>query len=123
MMANIVNWFEIPAVDFGRAKKFYSKVLNIKLAEHEMMGVKMAFFPMEEGEIGGAVCEGKGYEPSVTGVKIYFNCGKDLSVQLERVEAAGGEIVMPKTLITEEIGYMAFINDTEGNCIAFHSKE
>ncbi|MFA8342640.1 MAG: VOC family protein [Rhodothermaceae bacterium] len=121
-MANVVNWFEIPAKDLQRAKKFYSEVFDVEMSEHEMQGFKMAFFPMEENEIGGGLCEGEGYEPSKTGVKVYFNCGDDLSVQLSRVEAAGGEIVMPKTLITEEIGYMAFINDTEGNGVAFHSK-
>jgi len=31
--------------------------------------------------------------------------------------------VMPKTSITEEIGFMAFFIDTEGNAMALHSNK
>jgi hypothetical protein len=37
------------------------------------------------------------------------------------VEAAGGKIMVPKTQISEEYGYMAVIIDTEGNRIGLHS--
>jgi uncharacterized protein len=45
----------------------------------------------------------------------------DLSVELGRVEQAGGKIIIPRTLISEETGFMAVIIDTEGNRIALHS--
>lgn len=121
-MSHVVTWFEVPAKDIDRAKKFYSEVFQIEMHSDEIMGSKMAFFPMEKGDVSGALSEGQGYEPAKDGVKIYFDCGEDLSVQLGRVEAAGGQIAMPKTLITEEIGYIAFVMDTEGNTVGFHSK-
>ena len=37
------------------------------------------------------------------------------------VEAAGGKVLMPKTEITTEYGYMALFLDTEGNRIGLHS--
>jgi predicted enzyme related to lactoylglutathione lyase len=40
---------------------------------------------------------------------------------LDKVEAAGGKIMVPKTEISPEYGYMAVIMDTEGNRIALHS--
>ncbi len=120
-MANAINWFEIPAANFDRAKKFYSEVLDAELPVNEMMNVKMAFFPMERGSVGGAVCAGEGYTPSTDGAKIYLNGGEDLSAPLSRVEAAGGKVVMPKTKISDEIGYFAIFMDTEGNQVAFHS--
>ena len=40
-----------------------------------------------------------------------------------RVEDAGGKVIMPKTKISDEIGYMAFFFDTEGNKLAFHSSK
>jgi uncharacterized protein len=40
---------------------------------------------------------------------------------LDKVEAAGGKIVVPKTEISPEHGYMAVFLDTEGNRIALHS--
>ncbi len=121
-MANIINWFEIPATDFDRAVKFYSEVLGGEIQQQEMMGTKMGFLPMEgEGGVGGAICAGENYKPSSDGAKLYLNGGEDLSLQLSRVEAAGGKVIMPKTKITDEIGYMAFFIDTEGNNVAFHS--
>lgn len=122
-MANLINWFEIPANDIDRAVKFYSEVLNSEMQQQEMMGIKMAFFNTEGEGVGGSICSGEGYEPSAAGAKIYLNGGEDLSNPLSRVEAAGGKIVMPKTKINDEIGYMAMFIDSEGNNIAFHSSK
>jgi len=46
----------------------------------------------------------------------------DVSVELSRVEAAGGKPIVEKMQITEEIGYMAAFIVNEGNRIALHSK-
>ncbi len=121
-MANVINWFEIPATNFERAKKFYSAILNAELHVEEMMGVEMAFFPMEGEGVGGAICKGESYQPSANGAVPYLNGGKDLTTILNKVEAAGGKVIMPKTKITDEIGHMAFFFDTEGNKIGLHSQ-
>lgn len=120
-MANAINWFEIPATNHDRAVKFYGQVLNIDLQPMEMNGIKMAFLTNEPGVVGGSVCSGEGYTPSAEGAVIYLNGGEDLSDPLSRIEEAGGKVVMPKTKISDEIGYMAFFMDTEGNKVAFHS--
>ena len=39
---------------------------------------------------------------------------------LDRVEGAGGKVVMPKTSIGEN-GFMALFLDTEGNKVGLHS--
>ncbi|MEJ2194382.1 MAG: VOC family protein [Ignavibacteriaceae bacterium] len=120
-MKNAVNWFEIPANDIDRAVKFYSTVLNTEFQQQEMMGTKMAFFTNDTDGVGGSICSGEGYTPSAKGAKIYLNAGEDLSEPLSRVEAAGGKVVLPKTKITDEIGYMATFIDSEGNSVSFHS--
>ena len=121
-MANAINWFEIPAENFDRAKDFYSNVLACELHTEEVMGTKMGFLPTEgEGSVGGAVCAGEMYKPSPDGSVVYLNGGDDLSAPLSRVEGAGGKVIMPKTKISDEIGYMAFFFDTEGNRLALHS--
>ncbi len=122
-MKNAVNWFEIPANDIERAVKFYSTVLNTKLQQQEMLGTKMAFFTNDTEGVGGSICSGEGYKPSTDGSKIYLNGGEDLSEPLSRVEAAGGKVVLPKTKITDEIGYMATFIDTEGNSVSLHSQK
>lgn len=123
-MANAINWFEIPANNLERAIKFYQTVLGGDLHQQEIDGMKMAFLPMdgqEKGSVGGALCKSDMHKPSAEGAVIYLNGGDDLSAPLSKVNTAGGEVVMPKTKISDEIGYMAFFMDTEGNKLAFHS--
>ena len=122
-MANAINWFEIPATNLNRAREFYSKVLGTEMAIQEIMGNQMAFFPYEPGSglVSGALCQGDGYTPNSGGALIYLNGGSDLATPLARVEEAGGKIELPKTKISDEIGFMAIFHDTEGNRVAFHS--
>jgi len=122
-MANVINWFEIPVTDINRASKFYSEVLGGDLSQMEMGGIKMAFLPMQGEGVGGALCQSDQYKPSTDGTLVYLNGGDDLSAPLSRVEKSGGKVLLPKTLITEEIGYMAMFIDSEGNKVAFHSQK
>ena len=82
-MKNALNWFEIPASDFNRAKKFYETVLEITMIM-PFEGMKYAMFPsdMEQGAVGGGLVEEKGYEPSQKGSLVYLNGGEDLTVPL-----------------------------------------
>jgi uncharacterized protein len=82
----------------------------------------MAFFPMDEGKVGGAVISHQSAKPSPEGTMVYLNAHPDLSLILSRVEKAGGKVVVPKTQITPEIGFMAVFLDTEGNRVALHSQ-
>jgi predicted enzyme related to lactoylglutathione lyase len=82
----------------------------------------MRFFQHEPGKgTGGAVVCGEGCIPSQSGSKLYLNGGPDLLEVLDRVETAGGIIVLGKTEITPEIGFYAIIIDSEGNRIYLHS--
>ncbi|MDF2430635.1 MAG: uncharacterized protein JWP44_266 [Mucilaginibacter sp.] len=121
--ANALNWFEISVNDIARAKKFYEEIFSIEMPESEMMGMKMAFFPADSmaGKAGGGLVQGPNHKPSADGVKIYLNGNPDLDIALGKVEAAGGKVFMPKTKISDEIGYMASFMDSEGNGISLHS--
>ena len=120
---NIINWFEVSVSDINRAKAFYEAIFSIEMNVMEMMGMQMAFFPAENmnGKVSGALVQGPMHTPSVDGAKLYFNGNPDLSAALDKVEAAGGKVTMPKTHISAEVGYMAFFIDTEGNAVALHS--
>lgn len=122
---NILNWFEVCVSDMPRAKKFYEAIFGITMEEMEMMGMKMAFFPAEQGngKLSGGLVQGSMHKPSADGTVVYFNGNPDLAVALGKIEKAGGKILMPKTQITPEIGYMAFFIDTEGNRVALHSQQ
>jgi predicted enzyme related to lactoylglutathione lyase len=117
-----ISWFEIPVVNFDQAINFYNHIYEIDMEQVTLNGYRMAFFPSSNG-IGGALVSGPGSLPSETGVLVYLNAGKDLNNVLSRIEPAGGRIVMPKTLISEEEGYFAIFIDSEGNKLALHSQE
>jgi len=120
-MNNLINWFEIPATDFKRAATFYKTVLDTTIQETEMFGTKMGFFPSDGKNVSGAIVQGTDYMPSGEGVLAYLNGGNDLQPVLEKVEAAGGKVIVPKTQISPEMGYFGMFIDTEGNKMAVHS--
>lgn len=122
-MKNSLNWFEIPVLDFERAVKFYGELFQFTMPVTEMMGYQMAFFDVERGGIGGALVKGEGYFPSHRGSLIYLNAEPDLQIVLDRVEDAGGKMLVQKTILSETLGYFAFITDTEGNKVALHSMQ
>lgn len=124
--SNSLNWFEIPATDLERAKKFYSKVFAVEMSPvQEMTGIKMISFPMEmgSGKVSGALVKSEMHKPSSEGgAVLYLNANPSIQEVIGRVEAAGGKVVMPKTQISPEIGYMAFFTDSEGNRVGLHAQ-
>jgi len=122
---NSVNWVEIPAVDINRAKKFYETIFGISMSDpQEMMGTKMSMFPYNPGagKVAGGICQGEFYKPSSDGALVYLNANPDMQPVIDKIEKAGGKVLMPKTQITPEIGHMAFFMDSEGNRMALHSQ-
>ncbi|MGB5554357.1 MAG: VOC family protein [Flavobacteriaceae bacterium] len=120
----MVGWFEIPVADMNRAKLFYESVFKIEISLHDFGGLKMGWFPggITNKGASGTLVQHKMYRPSATdGVLIYFSCA-DVSNELNRVVAAKGQIMQPKTEIGGNHGFMALIHDTEGNRIALHSQ-
>ncbi|MEX1003076.1 MAG: VOC family protein [Crocinitomicaceae bacterium] len=120
-LQNYVSWFEIPAVNFQQAVDFYNHIYGIKMEQSFNGNYAMAFFPTKNG-IGGAIVAGPASTPGDSGPLIYLNAGNDLNPILQKVEEAGGRIVMSKTLINEDSGYFAVFIDSEGNKLALHSK-
>lgn len=121
---NAISWVEIPVADIDRAQKFYEAILEIQMIPMDFPNLKMRMFPLEDMMgVGGALCDSGGFhKPSETdGPLVYLNANPDVQNVLDRVEAAGGKIIVPKTEISPEYGNMAVIIDTEGNRIAFHS--
>jgi len=120
---NALNWFEISVNDISRATKFYETIFGIQMRQQEMMGLKMAFFPSEDmnGKVSGSLVQGQMHKPGADGAKIYLNGNPDLANALSKIDSAGGKVLMPKTKITDEIGFMAYFTDTEGNTVALHS--
>lgn len=123
-MSHALNWFEIPVSNFERAKKFYETIFGIQLFVVEG-DQPSGMFPADwqKGEVGGSITAGDGYEPSDKGTLVFLNGGDDLGKVLDKVEGAGGKVVLPKTQIEmEDAGYMALFFDSEGNKVGLHSQ-
>lgn len=124
-MKNAISWFEIPTTDIDRAARFYEAIFGINLTPLDMPNIQMRMFPLDDEmtQVGGALVQSGGFhKPSLTdGPLIYLNGNPDVQNVLDKVEAAGGKIMIPKTEISPEHGFMAVLEDTEGNRIALHS--
>lgn len=121
---NAISWFEIPATDLDRAQKFYEAIFGIQMIPMDMPNIKMRMFPLDDMMgVGGALCDSGGFhKPSATdGPLIYLNGNPDVQVILDRVVAAGGTVIVPKTEISPDYGYMGVFIDSEGNRIGLHS--
>jgi predicted enzyme related to lactoylglutathione lyase len=124
---NALNWFEIPVTDMDRAKKFYETILDINMMTQEMNGLAMTSFPfdpaMQSGKVSGALVHHQdgNIKPGADGPVIYLNANPAIQTVADKIEAAGGKVIMPKTLINEQVGYMAFFMDTEGNRMGLHA--
>lgn len=132
---DLVAWFEIPAVNFDRAVQFYRNGLALQVQVVLFNGVRHGILHSRFSVPRGAIVESS--EASCgAGTVIFFRSQYDISSTLEHAAIAGGKIVMPKTLIKDEvavgasripftlidnnIGYMAKLLDTEGNMIAVY---
>lgn len=124
-MQHAISWFEIGTTDLERATKFYETVFGIQLIPMDLPNIKMRMFPLDDmmTQVGGALVDSGGFhKPSATdGPLIYLNGNPDVQNVLDKVEAAGGKIMVPRTEISPEHGFMAVIMDTEGNRIGLHS--
>jgi predicted enzyme related to lactoylglutathione lyase len=125
LQKNVINWFQIPTLDLKRAAKFYSTILGVDVAISDFNGSTMGFFPMVGGVndsgVGGCLMSPiKDDAPSKVGTTVFLACDGQLDVVISKVVSAGGKILMPKTHIGDP-GYMAVIEDSEGNRVGLHS--
>jgi predicted enzyme related to lactoylglutathione lyase len=117
-MTNPVVHFEIPVTDLERAIAFYKAVFGYELERADVDGYDMAFFPRTDGKPGasGALAKGDIYRPSHDGPVIYFDV-PDIDAAVARATARGVPVLYAKKDIGEA-GFVAEIEDSEGNRIA-----
>ena len=124
-MKNAISWFEIPSTDINRAQKFYETIFGISMQPMDLPNMKMRMFPLDDpmNGVGGTIVDSGGFHKvsATEGPLIYLNGNPDVKNVLDKVEDAGGKILVPKTEISPDYGFMAVFLDTEGNRIALHS--
>jgi uncharacterized protein len=118
---NRVVHFEIPVDDMEAAKRFYGEVFGWGLEAYGdgddyfmamTTEVGSDFRPTEPGAINGALMKRPGDAPAPVLVMEVDSIDEHLG----KVEAAGGEVVRPKSEVPS-MGYYAYVRDGQGNVI------
>jgi uncharacterized protein len=126
---NAINWFQIPVLETNRAKKFYETILDIEMKTQNIpeMDEELTFFPFEpgviratSGRVSGALAKNKRSKPSMDGITVYLNANPPIQTVIDKIEPAGGKILLPKTKINA--GYFSVFIDTEGNRVGLHAE-
>jgi uncharacterized protein len=121
-MRHLANWIEIPVLDLDRAMSFYDNALGGIAFQRTNIGeFEYAIFPTDDRFNAGALVKSEFAKPTSDGTTVYLDGGHDLSTILERAEAAGGTIIMEKTFLSEDAGYIGIFIDSEGNKIGLHN--
>ncbi|WP_294823928.1 VOC family protein [uncultured Flavobacterium sp.] len=118
MAIEMVNWLEIPVNDMARARKFYEEAFDTKLVDMNVDGQNYPCFPNKKDDgFSGALVQ---YDFTPLGSKgpLVYLASDDVVASVERVKAAGGEIVKGREEIAPGFGYFALFEDTEGNLLA-----
>jgi|ERR1043166_1896070 predicted enzyme related to lactoylglutathione lyase len=111
--ANIV-WFEIPADDVGRAKKFYSSLFGWKINQFPGMS---DYWHIDTGgrddsPDGGMMPRKHPQQPTTNYILV-----ESVNKHMAKVKKLGGEVCLAKTAVPQ-MGYFAVCKDTEGNAFA-----
>lgn len=121
MKHNPVGWFEIHVQDMQRTRTFYETVFRTQFARIEGSGPGIWAFPMQQEGYGsaGALVHMPGVACGANSVIVYFHCA-DCAVQAQRAAAGGGSVHKEKFSIGA-YGFIALVNDSEGNMTGLHS--
>jgi len=122
-MPNIA-YFQIPADDVGRARKFYHSLLGWKIEPDASLDDKsLEWQNIETGEPKeGTMNMGGLYKRMGPGPIMNFVEVEEIEKVLSRVEKLGGKVMMPLDTI-KSVGLVAVIRDTEGNVIGLWKPE
>ena len=114
-------WFEIPADDVGRARKFYSQLFGWKITKFPGAAAK-DYWHIDTGGAeaspDGGMMERQHPEHGVTNYILVASADKAAA----KVEKLGGKICMTKTAVPG-MGCFVVCADTEGNMFALWERD
>jgi hypothetical protein len=119
-MSGRVVHFEIPYDDGDRARRFYGETFGWQL--QEMPGMEYTLVvsgpsgdsgPNEAGFINGGMLARE--ESASTGPVVVIDVDS-IDAKLITIEATGGSVVVPKQAVGD-MGFTAYVKDSEGNVI------
>ena len=118
-----VRWFEIYVTDMPRAVRFYEAVFQAPLQAlpPPKPDLEIYAFAGDKTQHGstGALIKHPMMKPGGGGTLVYFGCA-DCAVEQQRCIDHGGQVHVAKQSIAP-YGFMAIVEDSEGNWIGLHS--
>jgi len=117
MVPRIVH-FEMAAADKKRAKDFYSTVFDWTFEIYPEMDYTMIYTGKDKPGIDGGFADADEVEQKV----VLTIDVEDIDQAIKAVEANGGTIALPKTVIPR-VGYLAYFIDTEGNMVGMMQED
>jgi predicted enzyme related to lactoylglutathione lyase len=122
-MSNI-SYFEVPADDLKRARKFYTHVLGWDFAPTEVPGIPVEYWNITTGKSSKDTLNMGGlYQRREQSSRMIMYAVVDsLDHALAKVEEMGGKIISPKMSL-HMVGELATIIDSEGNVIGLWERE
>jgi uncharacterized protein len=128
-MENLIVWADIPVTDLDRAIAFYGAVLQrpfITVPGMDGIGLPAPDPDASRDDPGPMpvafdLAVMADHKPSEDGPVIYLESNGDPEGMLQRVTAAGGEVISPVQDMGEMVGRIGFFRDTEGNRIGVHA--
>jgi predicted enzyme related to lactoylglutathione lyase len=106
----VIHW-EIGAKDPVKLAEFYKKLFNWEI--NHVPQIDYHLCEVGEGGIGGGIAkidETKGEKPYIT---VYIKVD-DLQATLDKAVKMGAKVLVPPTLISEQIGSFAMFTDPDG---------
>ncbi len=119
-MKNNQIHIEIPADDVARAQKFYTGLFGWEITKFDMpesgmeyWGVNIAGECEDKPSVSGGLMKRMNADHQITDYVVVDS----VKESLEKIEAAGGKIIVPVTEVPT-VGEFAVFLDTEGNALA-----
>ncbi len=111
----MIGWFEIPADDMERAKRFYSQVFGWTIEELPVpFGKDRLFIKTGDGNIiaGGMIKRRDPHQTTVNYIDV-----PSTDKYTVKVKCLGGKVLVPKTAVPG-MGYFVVCEDTEDNAFS-----
>jgi uncharacterized protein len=120
-MGDIVVWADIPVTNMERATEFYGHVTgkHVVMVQNTNDTVAVIGGPGSGAPEEPAVSADLflGGTPSHDGARIFLGSNGDIDAMLARVPEAGGKVLKPKEFMGDMVGWVAWVEDSEGNLI------
>ena len=116
-MSDIVVWADIPVIDMQRAMEFYGHVTGKRVMMMPGTNDTVAVIGNPDESPGVSADLYLGGTPSHDGARIFLGTNGDIDAMLARVPEGGGKVLKPKEFMGDMVGWVAWVEDSEGNLI------